>query len=153
MLCPDGRPFARSYYLYGPEGVRELDPDERLLMAMSSDSKPLTSMLQQLSNRRQFQETQGSFLQAIGKEHGRIAGSFADMAEVRTLLARETSENQRPNAIKDLLDTILEKFKSPKKLGKLEEISEQDKIPEVGDIVPKIESILPEQPELSGVGQ
>jgi len=52
-LCPDGRPIKHSYLLYGPEGVRELDPDERLLMAMSSDSKPLISLLQELSGRQQ----------------------------------------------------------------------------------------------------
>lgn len=51
-LCPDGRPIKHSYLLYGPEGVRELDPDERLLMAMSSDSKPLISLLQELSGRQ-----------------------------------------------------------------------------------------------------
>ncbi|MDR4464694.1 MAG: hypothetical protein MRJ66_10570 [Nitrospira sp.] len=51
-LCPDGRPIRKSYFLYGPEGVRELDPDERLLMAMSSDSKPLISLLQELSARQ-----------------------------------------------------------------------------------------------------
>lgn len=51
LLCPDGRPIRQSYFLYGPEGVRRLDPDERLLMAMTSDSKPLISMLQQLAGK------------------------------------------------------------------------------------------------------
>ncbi|MCS6305206.1 MAG: hypothetical protein H8K07_16305 [Nitrospira sp.] len=51
-LCPEGRPIKKSYFLYGPEGVRELDPDERLLMAMSSDSKPLIGMLEELSGRQ-----------------------------------------------------------------------------------------------------
>jgi hypothetical protein len=51
LLCPDGRPTQRSYFLYGPEGVRRLDPDERLLMAMTSDSKPLIGMLQQLAGK------------------------------------------------------------------------------------------------------
>jgi hypothetical protein len=56
VRCPDGRPAKRSYYLYGPEGVRELDPDERLLMAMSSDSKPVISLLQQMSNKQLQQQ-------------------------------------------------------------------------------------------------
>ena len=56
LRCPNGRPAKRSYYLYGPEGVRQLDPDERLLMAMSSDSKPVISLLQQLSNKQLKQQ-------------------------------------------------------------------------------------------------
>lgn len=49
VRCPDGRPSKKSYFLYGPEGVRQLDPDERLIMAMTSDSKPLVGVLQRLS--------------------------------------------------------------------------------------------------------
>jgi hypothetical protein len=71
--CPEGRPAKRSYLLYGPEGVREVDPDERLLMAMSSDSKPLVSLLQQLSEKRSASRTQHiAEFQAVAEERALI---------------------------------------------------------------------------------
>ena len=153
VLCPNGRPFARSYYLYGPEGVRELDPDERLLMAMSSDSKPLTSMLQQLSNRQQSQGTQGSLIQAVGGEHSRLSSSFTEMAETRTLLAMETLDNQRPKVLTKFLTTILEKFESPTTTRILKQRKVQGgSEPGIGTITPTIESALTNRPDLEGGG-
>ncbi len=69
----DGRPVRRSYSLYGPEGVRHLDPDERLLMAMSSDSKPLIGMLQQLAGKAiEYTESLTEDLQDLVEERSRI---------------------------------------------------------------------------------
>jgi hypothetical protein len=76
LLCLDGRPTKRSYFLYGPEGVRRLDPDERLLMAMSSDSKPLIGMLQQLAGKsQQAKQPQESDLRSIIEERARISAA------------------------------------------------------------------------------
>ena len=98
------------------------------------------------------QETRGSLLQAVGAEHGRLAGSFAEMAETRTLLAEETSESQRPKVLRDLLTTILEKFESPKKLGVLNERNDQGLVPGVGNIIPTIDPAVPNLPELQESG-
>lgn len=82
VRCPDGRPEKRSYYLYGPEGVRELDPDERLLMAMSSDSKPVISLLQQLSNKQlQQQGSAASTLPDLIGERVWVSDAQQDLGE------------------------------------------------------------------------
>jgi hypothetical protein len=74
--CPEGRPIKKSYFLYGPEGVRELDPDERLLMAMSSDSKPLIGMLEELSGRqRKALSTASGGVNILVQEENWIADS------------------------------------------------------------------------------
>jgi len=109
-LCPDGRPVRSSYFLYGPEGVKELDPEDRLLMAMSTDSKPLTSMLQQLSNRHLAQGGNASLQQTVGEEQGRIAGSFRKVVEARTDMAEDATSEQKQKALQNLLKNMIEKF-------------------------------------------
>lgn len=82
--CPDGRPFQRSYSLYGPEGVRHLDPDERLLMAMTSDSKPLIGMLQELSDRSlKAQQPLGTEFREIAAERARVSNAQNDIEMLR----------------------------------------------------------------------
>ena len=68
-----GKPSENKYYLLGPEGAKELDPNDRLLLALSVDSKPLISALQQLSARK-FQSAGGNLkvLEDLLEERGRI---------------------------------------------------------------------------------
>lgn len=69
----NGRPSTTKYYLLGPEGSKELDPNDRLLMALSVDSRPLIGMLQQISEHK-FQSA-GSELKVMEdllQERGRI---------------------------------------------------------------------------------
>ena len=104
LLCLDGRPTKRSYFLYGPEGVRRLDPDERLLMAMSSDSKPLIGMLQQLAGKSlQSKQPQESDLKEIVDERARI------------LTAQQQIESlpiNTPEDLKTLIDKLETIFES-----------------------------------------
>jgi len=80
LLCPDGRPTQRSYSLYGPEGVRRLDPDARLLMAMTSDSKPLIGMLQQLAGKSLHgQQVHENEWKDIVGERARISSAHRDI--------------------------------------------------------------------------
>ena len=80
LLCSDGRPTQRSYFLYGPEGVRRLDPDERLLMAMTSDSKPLIGMLQQLAGKfLHGQQVHENEWKDIADERARISSAHRDI--------------------------------------------------------------------------
>ncbi len=51
IQCPDEAPVRRGFQVLGPEGWRTFDQDERLLLAMSSSARPLTSTLKELSNR------------------------------------------------------------------------------------------------------
>lgn len=108
ILCPEGRPAKQSYLLYGPEGVRELDPDERLLMAMSSSSKPLIGMLQQLSG-KQLRESQRlpSNTQEIANERAWIFALKKKLTRAETALEPSIDLEELPSSsglIKQLLD-------------------------------------------------
>ncbi|HBR51841.1 MAG TPA: hypothetical protein DEA71_17375 [Nitrospira sp.] len=48
--CPKDAVKDTKFYLLGPEGVKELKPSERLVMAMSTDAKPLISALQRVGS-------------------------------------------------------------------------------------------------------
>ncbi|MDH5641158.1 MAG: hypothetical protein OEY28_07680, partial [Nitrospira sp.] len=50
--CPKGEPLFRRFYLLGPEGIRELDPNERLIMAMYVNAKPLINSLKHLAGQQ-----------------------------------------------------------------------------------------------------
>lgn len=71
-----GKPSENKYYLLGPEGAKELDLNDRLLLALSVDSKPLISALQQLSDRK-FQTSGGNLkaMEDLLEERGRILDS------------------------------------------------------------------------------
>ncbi|HJT19231.1 MAG TPA: hypothetical protein VJ746_02095 [Nitrospira sp.] len=60
--CPNGDPMKPEFFLLGPEGTKHLDPDERLVMAMSSDARPLVSALQFLSENLTQQSTEATLL-------------------------------------------------------------------------------------------
>jgi len=49
--CSGNLSQRKGFQILGPEGWRTFDPDERLIMAMHSSNKPLTSTLSQLSQR------------------------------------------------------------------------------------------------------
>ena len=105
LLCPEGRPTQRSYFLYGPEGVRRLDPDERLLMAMTSDSKPLIGMLQQLAGKSLHgQQIHENEWKDIADEHTRVSSTHRD---IDSLLKKPT---QTKLEIEDLIKKIETRF-------------------------------------------
>lgn len=69
----NGQPSLKKYFLLGPEGSKELDPSDRLLMALSVDSKPLLGMLQQISEHKfQSWETSLQTMEDLLDERGRI---------------------------------------------------------------------------------
>ena len=49
--CPTTAPTRRGFQILGPEGWRTFDQDERLLLAMTTDSQPLISTLKDISSR------------------------------------------------------------------------------------------------------
>jgi hypothetical protein len=107
LLCPDGRPIQRSYSLYGPEGVRHLDPHERLLMAMTSDSKPLIGMLQELAGRSiGAQKTHENDWKDIIDERARVFNAQQDIE------AFVTSASPTESDITDLIRKLETRFGS-----------------------------------------
>ena len=47
--CPDGMNLQRRFQVIGPEGATTFNPDQRLIMAMTSSGEPLISGFKQLS--------------------------------------------------------------------------------------------------------
>lgn len=112
VRCPEGRPIKKSYFLYGPEGVRELDPDERLLMAMSSDSKPLIGMLEELSGRqRKALSTTNGGVNILVQEESWIADSKDKLKQLEESLGTNLekslkNENDTSGDPMDVVDQL-----------------------------------------------
>lgn len=105
-LCPDGRPIQRSYFLYGPEGVRRLDPNQRLLMAMTSDSKPLIGMLQQLSGMALHgQQPPEAEWKNVLDERVRVSDALDDLKSVMAKQDRQQKD------IQQLIHTLENRFR------------------------------------------
>lgn len=101
-----GKPSENKYYLFGPEGAKELDPNDRLLLALSVDSKPLISALQQLSDRK-FQSP-GRDLKTIEdllEERGRILDSRTILQHVGKSVGQDSSQTE-PAKLKTLLHEL-----------------------------------------------
>ncbi|MDR4476138.1 MAG: hypothetical protein R3B11_09050 [Nitrospira sp.] len=105
-----GRPSETRYYLLGPEGAKELDPNDRLLLALSLDSKPIVGVLQQLSARTLRPagpdlKTMERFLE----ERGRIFDAQKTLHRATSDLQRETGPTDQ-SKLEDLLDTLRKPF-------------------------------------------
>ena len=55
--CPNGSAAEKKFFLLGPQGVRTLNLNDRLVMAMYTDSKPLIGALKRLSNQQSAEIT------------------------------------------------------------------------------------------------
>jgi chromosome segregation ATPase len=104
-----GKPSETKYYLLGPEGAKQLDPNDRLLLALSVDSKPLISALQQVSERKI--PAGGSNMKAVEEileERGRIL-------DARTLLLRAQTEAGQTSGLNEQskLRGLLEELRKP----------------------------------------
>ncbi|MEM7220491.1 MAG: hypothetical protein AAF515_19175 [Pseudomonadota bacterium] len=51
LACPPGSEVQRGFQIMGPQGVKTFDQEDRLLMAMSSNAKPLIGALAEVSGR------------------------------------------------------------------------------------------------------
>lgn len=114
ILCPEGRPAKQSYLLYGPGGVRELDPDERLLMAMSSNSKPLISLLQELSG-RQLRESQRmpSGMQGVVNERAWLFDLKKKLSKAEKTLESNAELEETPTSSQLIEQLLIESRHSP----------------------------------------
>ncbi|MEX5217259.1 MAG: hypothetical protein NW701_05485 [Nitrospira sp.] len=128
--CGDGKPSRRGFQVLGPEGFRSFDQDERLVMALSIDSKPVISMLQQFSDQR-FRGGMahtGVSAAAVALEQERLESTQQTLNELAKALATEENEDKSPNA-SSILTAILGAFN--KSDGKPETVAE------VGDLLRK----------------
>lgn len=101
-----GKPSENKYYLLGPEGAKELDPNDRLLLALSVDSKPLISALQQLSDRK-FQSAGANYqtMEDLLHERGQILDSRSLLQKAEKVIIPDTAATDQPK-LKTLLDDL-----------------------------------------------
>jgi len=101
-----GRPSETKYYLLGPEGAKELDPNDRLLLALSLESKPLIGALQQLSARK-FQAAGPDLktMERLLEERGRIFDGQRTLLKATGDLQRETGPTDQ-SKLETLLGTL-----------------------------------------------
>jgi hypothetical protein len=71
--CPDTDAKATKFYLLGPEGIKELQLSERLVMAMSTDAKPLISALQRIAGIKAKSEADTTAQYHIKRNQARTA--------------------------------------------------------------------------------
>jgi hypothetical protein len=119
--CGDGMPSRRGFEVLGPEGFRSFDQDERLVMAMSIDSKPLISTLQQFSEQRFNGQTDhsGEIGAAIGTERERLGSAQVTLDQLRRALepdekAKADEKMDKPSNASDILVTVLRAFNETK---------------------------------------
>ena len=71
--CPQGEAKNTKFYLLGPEGIQELDSSERLVMAMSTDAKPLISALQRIGGIKTLTEAETDGQYRVKRNQSRVA--------------------------------------------------------------------------------
>jgi hypothetical protein len=97
--CPDGDPAEQIFLLLGPEGVKILNKNERLMLAMYTDSKPLISMLKQVSTPPDQKQDDVSIFQTLGEERARLTQAQSVVSNVKQELEiDEVSERLNPES-------------------------------------------------------
>ena len=98
LTCPPGLASNHGYLILGPEGWRHFDPEQRLLLAMSSSEKPLISTMTELSSRMQQAKQEQADPSPLAEEKQRVLalelkyrreGSGKDSAEERLAVAEQ----------------------------------------------------------------
>lgn len=79
--CPDGFRKSVRFALFGPEGSKLLDKNERLVLAMSSSAKPLISSLKELADLR-ARPTTSTNIELLYAEENRILKLLLDLSNV-----------------------------------------------------------------------
>lgn len=94
--------------------MRELDPDERLLMAMSSNSKPLISLLQELSG-RQLRESQRmpSGMQGVVNERAWLFDLKKKLSKAEKTLESNAELEETPTSSQLIEQLLIESRHSP----------------------------------------
>ncbi|MEQ1794316.1 MAG: hypothetical protein ABL970_09020 [Nitrospira sp.] len=97
--CPPGQAHEAQFYLLGPEGVKKLDPSERLIMAMSTDGKPLVSALQRIAGIKAQTEAEVEAQYYVKREEARAAVATELLEnEKKTLAAFDPTKTNLANS-------------------------------------------------------
>lgn len=132
--CSKGARPTRGFQVLGPEGFREFDPGERLVMAMTSDAKPLVNTLQALSGRNMQTDISNSpqSRQLVANDHERLVQSLMMLARYRNDLLSADDLSKDTLSITDLINRLQKVFEDSQSASKVQEILQkgaQESIP------------------------
>lgn len=81
--CPDDEAKDTRFYLLGPEGIKELKLSERLVMAMSTDAKPLISALQRVAGIKAQAEAVAAAQYSAKRNRARVAVALEELNDAK----------------------------------------------------------------------
>lgn len=105
-VCPADTELRRGFQIIGPEGVATFNQDQRLIMAMASNGKPLIGVLKELSGRMLAEHGSGSDrLLPLVQEN---------LAALRAERVVDRLENDPNVSIALLIERVIEAFNQDK---------------------------------------
>lgn len=107
--CPQGEAKDTKFYLLGPEGIKELKLSERLVMAMSTDAKPLISALQRIGGIKAQSEAEAAGQYRVKRNRARVAVALEKLSDAQNWVREKgVDAHTSPEALEA---TILNLFK------------------------------------------
>jgi hypothetical protein len=105
--CSNGEPFSRRFYLLGPEGIQELNSNDRLIMAMYMNAKPLINSLKYFSGQRANREAEELLPFDLELSKARAEFALSGLTDMEAI----AKEPGRPLSPKELGDRLLPLFR------------------------------------------
>ena len=100
--CPEGTELRRGFQIMGPEGVATFNQNQRLIMAMTSNGKPLIGALKELSGRMLREHGSGSdFLLPLVREN---------LAALRAERIVDRLESDPEVSVEQLIEQVIDAF-------------------------------------------
>ena len=87
--CPEGEVKDAKFYLLGPEGIKELERSERLVMAMSTDAKPLISALQRVGGIKAQVETEAAGQYRVKRNRARAEVALDKLKDAKSKITAQ----------------------------------------------------------------
>ena len=107
--CANNKQARRGFQILGPEGFRTFDQDERLLMAFSYDTKPLISLLQEVSSRTLSVRGGSQSFQDLSAERVRIRNALRQLDNIQLELETKDPSSAEVSA-EEIVKRIMKRF-------------------------------------------
>lgn len=107
-VCPAGLAKNHGYLILGPEGWRHFDPEQRLLLAMTSSEKPLISTMTELSNRMQQAHSAKPDSSPLKEEKQRILELELNYRRGNKDMSNQSGRDE----VKESIENLINRFSS-----------------------------------------
>lgn len=109
--CSDGKMARRGFQIVGPEGVRDFDQDERLIMAMTVDAQPLIDLLKKASSRRlKGGEQAYPSLLPLVQERARLAVTAKELGRMELELASPADGTASKLSVEEMVNRLVQEL-------------------------------------------